>query len=249
MAWSDWAGIATTGVLGAAGLYFANSVQRRTRADLDRAVAEKRFAAYGAMWAKLEVASPMSEVVADGDAEPIDRQALFDDLTRWYYENGNGMLLSRNTRNIYLAAKENLVCKPKDFRPAKDHDIVKGNDKARDGLIRRQLSLLRTSMRGDIAIYTTPWGSALTDDDIAFLGACGVDVTCPPWRAALPGQRTREEESRLRELEAHPPPWLEDSLGRFDRKAKPRAVETWRRLALAGDAVERRRNAERPPSA
>src|SRR4051794_12785814 len=105
MAWSDWAGVATTGVLGAAGLYFANSFRRRTRADLEHAVAEKRFAAYGAMWTELEAASPMREPGA-----VLDKRKLFGALTRWYYDGGNGMLLSPDARRIYLAAKENLRC-------------------------------------------------------------------------------------------------------------------------------------------
>jgi hypothetical protein len=46
----------------------------------------------------------------------------------------------------------------------------------------RQFSLLRTAMRADIALYTTPWGSPLTEDDVAFLLACGVDVGREPWR-------------------------------------------------------------------
>src|SRR5215216_5589447 len=62
MAWSDWATVAVTGGLGLAGLYFANSVKRRARQDLDREVAEKRFAAYGAMWTHMMQASPMSAV-------------------------------------------------------------------------------------------------------------------------------------------------------------------------------------------
>jgi hypothetical protein len=45
MAWSDWATVAVTGGLGLAGLDFADSVKRRARQDLDREVAERRFAA------------------------------------------------------------------------------------------------------------------------------------------------------------------------------------------------------------
>ena len=36
MAWSDWATVVVTGGLGLAGLYFANSVKRRAREDLDQ---------------------------------------------------------------------------------------------------------------------------------------------------------------------------------------------------------------------
>jgi hypothetical protein len=117
----------------------------------------------------------------------IDRRQLFDDLTNWYYRDGNGLLLSQDARNIYLTAKANLVCAPDKFLPAKARVEVAKDDSERDRLIVRQLSLLRTAMRGDIAIYTTPWGSALTDEDISFLDACGVDVSRDPWRDHCPG--------------------------------------------------------------
>ena len=62
MAWSDWASVVVTGGLGLAGLYFANSLKRRARQDLDREVAEKRFAAYGSMWTHMIKASPMNAI-------------------------------------------------------------------------------------------------------------------------------------------------------------------------------------------
>jgi hypothetical protein len=62
MALSDWASVAVTGGLGLAGLYFANSLKRRARQDLDREVAEKRFVAYGSMWTYMIQASPMNAV-------------------------------------------------------------------------------------------------------------------------------------------------------------------------------------------
>jgi hypothetical protein len=48
-----------------------------------------------------------------------------------------------------------------------------------------QLSLLRTSMRADIRIFTEPYDEDLSDDDIAFLRACNVDLGRPPWRDAI----------------------------------------------------------------
>ena len=209
MAWSDWATVVVTGGLGLAGLYFANSVKRRARQDLDREVAEKRFAAYGAMWTHMMQASPMSavELAAPSrsdeqhDARPLDRDQLFKDLTDWYYRDGNGMLLSRDARNIYLTAKANLVCAPDKFLPAKARAAVASDDAERDRLTVRQLSLLRTAMRGDLAIFTTPWGSALTDEDVLFLCACGVDVSRDPWRGSLPRQLSSQEQLDLERLE------------------------------------------------
>ena len=255
MAWSDWATVVVTGGLGLAGLYFANSVKRRARQDLDREVAEKRFAAYGAMWTHMMRASPMSAVelaqpsrtgsVADAgdeqhDAGTLDRDQLFKDLTDWYYRDGNGMLLSRDARNIYLTAKANLVCAPDKFLPAKARAAVASDDAERDRLTIRQLSLLRTAMRGDIAIFTTPWGSALTEEDVLFLCACGVDVSRDPWRGSLPRQLSSQQRLDLERLEQDPPDWLIDSIGAPPADDDPRRVETWRRLALTVHEIRRR---------
>jgi hypothetical protein len=255
MAWSDWASVAVTGGLGLAGLYFANSLKRRARQDLDREVAEKRFVAYGSMWTHMMQASPMNAVelaeashtgsLADpGDAQDdgrtINRDQLFADLTGWYYRDGNGMLLSRDARNIYLTAKANLVCAPEKFLPASARAAVAKDDTERDRLIVRQLSLLRTAMRGDIAIYTTPWGSALTDEDISFLCACGVDVGRDPWRGSLPRQLSERERRDLESLEQDPPAWLIDSIGARPADDGSQRIENWRRLALTVYDIRRR---------
>jgi hypothetical protein len=255
MAWSDWASVAVTGGLGLAGLYFANSLKRRARQDLDREVAAKRFVAYGSMWTHMMQASPMNAVelaeefhtgsLADaGDAQDegrmIDRGKLFDDLTDWYYRDGNGMLLSQDARNIYLTAKANLVCAPDKFLPARARAAVAKDDTERDRLIVRQLSLLRTAMRGDIAIYTEPWGSALTDEDVSFLYACGVNVSRDPWRRSLPRQLSKQQRLDLKSLEQNPPAWLIDSIGAPPTDDGSPRIENWRRLALTANDIRRR---------
>ena len=264
MAWSDWASVVVTGGLGLAGLYFANSLKRRARQDLDREVAEKRFAAYGSMWTHMIKASPMNAIElaeashtgsladagnAQDDGRMIDRGQLFDDLTDWYYKDGNGMLLSQDTRNIYLAAKANLVCAPDKFLPARARAAVAKGDSERDRLIVRQLSLLRTAMRGDIAIYTAPWGSALTDEDLSFLYACGVDVSRNPWRGSLPRQLSKQQRLDLKKLEEDPPAWLIDSIGAPPIDDGSGRIENWRRLALTAYDIRRRLDGtQRQPS-
>ena len=179
----------------------------------------------------------------------IDRGQLFDDLTGWYYKDGNGMLLSQDTRNIYLAAKANLVCAPDKFLPARARAAVAKGDSERDRLIVRQLSLLRTAMRGDIAIYTAPWGSALTDEDLSFLYACGVDVSRNPWRGSLPRQLSKQQRLDLKKLEEDPPAWLIDSIGAPPIDDDSGRIQNWRRLALTAYDIRRRLDAtQRQPS-
>jgi hypothetical protein len=180
---AEWLGIVVTAVLGIAALYYGQSLRRRMRAELEAKVAEKRFAAYAALWAKTKRASPMR----DTPLSPEDRSQLFNDLTDWYYDSGHGMLLSEQTRNIYLKAKKNLTCPVEDLEPTSLAErVALGDDADRSSATIDQLSLLRTSMRSDVQIYTQPYDEELSPEDIAFLEACKVDVDQPPWRDAIP---------------------------------------------------------------
>ena len=47
--------------------------------------------------------------------EPFDgaaRSDLYDKLTEWYFNEGNGLVLGEDTRAIYLTAKQELICEP-----------------------------------------------------------------------------------------------------------------------------------------
>ncbi len=90
---TEWIGIAVTAVLTLAGLYFGNSLRIKTRTDVEANVAEKRFAAYAALWAQTKTASPMRGV----PLTRAERSQLYDQLTDWYYDGGNGMLLTEET--------------------------------------------------------------------------------------------------------------------------------------------------------
>jgi hypothetical protein len=174
-------GIAITAVLSAAALYFGNNLRRRSRAEVDANVAEKRLPAYAALWESTKVASPMR----DSPLTAGERSQLFDDLTDWYYDDGHGMLLTETTRNIYLKAKANLTCAPEKLVPDSLRDRVAADgDEARGWASIDQLSLLRTSMRADVEIFTEPYDEELSADDRAFLEACKVDLGHAPWRDA-----------------------------------------------------------------
>jgi hypothetical protein len=114
---AEWVGIVITAVgvvITAAAVYYGNNLRRRTRAEIEARVAEKRLPAYAALWEKTKVASPMRDSPLTLD----ERSDLFRDLTDWYYDDGNGMLLTEATRNIYLKAKANLTCPVEELVPA-----------------------------------------------------------------------------------------------------------------------------------
>ena len=187
---AEWVNIRSDGRLGGhrhnrrsdAALYFGNSLRRKTRAEVEANVAEKRFSAYAALWAKTKNASPMRSAPLTA----AERSLLYDGLTDWYYEGGNGMLLTEQTRNIYLLAKRNLTCANTDLVPELlVEQVARGGDAVRGQASIDQLSLLRTSMRADLWIFTEPYDQALSDEDISFLTASKVDLHDDPWRDAI----------------------------------------------------------------
>ncbi len=187
---SDWLGIAVTFVLGIVGLYLVHSLRQQIRAK----VADKRFDAYAALWSNLKSASPFRALAGAGPLSTEERTTLFNLLTDWYYDDGKGMLLAHDTRNIYLQAKENLLCAPSDLKPASLAQRVLASadpEEARSAASIRQLSLLRTSMRGDIKLYASPYGEPLSENDEAFLRACTVNPNRAPWRSMRWRRRLR----------------------------------------------------------
>jgi hypothetical protein len=172
---------------GIIGLYFAHSLGRHVALK----ISEKRLQAYSRLWAVTRDASPTR--LKDGGEGPLnsqERKALHESMQNWYYECGNGMLLAKGTRTMFLKVKDNLVLPAKDLEPesfsvkvqkAKENEV---NDvRGRQSI--RQLSLLRTRMKSDFRIFGIPYGGELTPSDKEFLKHCGQKLWKKPWRRIL----------------------------------------------------------------
>ena len=173
---SDWATVAVTAFVGVAGVVVAVNIRK----DLKLKVAERRLTSYERLWALMRTVSPYNE--------PLDahgRQDLHDRLTDWYYSEGDGMLLEDSTKRVYLAAKDNLVRPLEQIVPKQASDRIAREsaelEVKRSQLSQRQLSLLRTQMKSDLAVYGLPYREGLDAEDRAFLSDCGVDPTRRPW--------------------------------------------------------------------
>lgn len=177
--------LAITLILGVIGFYLAHSYRRK----IALSVAEKRLAAYSALWGRMNIASPVR--LSEWRDEPLtrdEREKLFKDFTAWYYENGNGMLLGDSTRNIYLRVKDNLVCPIDYFEPETLRARLKSmsqeeQEKERGRLSIRQLSLLRSRMKTDLEVYGSPYHNKLDDNAKALLIRCGEDLSSKVWKA------------------------------------------------------------------
>lgn len=194
-----WADVILTAILTVAGLWLARSYGRQIRVSL----ANRRLDAYAALWERTGLAAPvrLDQKIADLEDRPWslflsipDRRRLYAELTAWYYSDGNGMLLSKQSRSIYLAAKNNLICPDRELDPKElrgHFECGRGSNWAltreeRGCLSIRQLSLLRAQMKADLAIHGVPFISSLQMHELAFLIGLDVNVLKRPWRYALP---------------------------------------------------------------
>ncbi|MGE5763300.1 MAG: hypothetical protein ACM3ZF_05320 [Mycobacterium leprae] len=175
-------------ILGIAGFVIARNINR----DVRLRMAERRLTAYERLWALMRPASRFSS--------PLDeagRRCLHEKFTDWYYANGDGMLLERTSRTVYLEVKDNLVRPLQDITPQRSRDRLQAMppacvDRERGKLSQRQLSLLRTQLKSDLriyarqsdlAVYGTPYAPHGSEDS-TFLEYCGVNVKRRPWSKA-----------------------------------------------------------------
>lgn len=166
----------TAAVTGAVG-YLAYSLNRRISFE----ITQRRIDAYASLWERMEVATPVRTKMVDQPLQCHEMVALFNVMTSWYYEQGNGMLLTNSTRNMYLAVKHNLICcsryiEPEELRCVYDDNLVK-----RGRLSIRQLSLLRTRMKADLQVFGTPFYGKLDLYDAKFLSGCKESLYKRPW--------------------------------------------------------------------
>jgi hypothetical protein len=196
---SDWVQIAVTALLGFVTAYIAVSIRQKRRQEIAVNVASQRLSAYGALWSTIPLSPELRELKEMPALTKADLGSLFDQLTEWYYKDGNGMLLGVETRSIYLTVKTNLICAPDSFVPKSVANELRDSAAARSKHVIRQLSLLRSAMRADLEVYGKPWGKPLGNHDREFLYACRV----PGWRV----QRTFAERRR----------WLADKVRRRTR--------------------------------
>lgn len=211
---SDWAQVVVTALLGLVTAYIGLSIRQKRRQEIAVNVADHRLDAYGALWSKIPLSPELRDLTGAPPLSPTELRSLFDQLTTWYYDNGHGMLLSVDTRSIYLTVKTNLICEPDRFVPVSLTDDVRVSDDARSEHVTRQLSLLRSAMRADLEVYGKPWGKPLDDLDREFLYACrvaGWRVQRTPeerWRSLIDTlrRRTRPELYRRRDLPDERPP-------------------------------------------
>lgn len=182
---------AATLVVTAAGLWFAYSYSRQMSLKLS----ETRLEAYSRLWEISGVAAPtrLDGWGDDGYLLLEERRALWSAMTDWYYADGGGMLLTSTTKDVYLKVKHNLICESSDLQPKGLADRINEellptgrmlDDMVRGTLAIRLISLLRTQLKSDLAIYGATYSGKLSDYERFFLIQSGVDLRSKAWARA-----------------------------------------------------------------
>jgi hypothetical protein len=175
--------LAITSAITLVGLYLAHSLIRQQRVR----VAEERVACYRELWELMAVARPDRLLAADGAGPMTVEEAgtMYDRFSAWYFDRGRGMMLTAPTLAMYVVAKRRLAASLAAARAGEA-------DWTKDSLSRmRELSLLRTQMKSDVAIYGRFYRGYLGACDHEFLRACGLNPSRwarPWWQRLMPMQ-------------------------------------------------------------
>jgi hypothetical protein len=175
-----------TSAITLAGLYLAHSLMRQQQVR----VAQERLACYRDLWARMAVSRPDRLLAADG-AGPMtldEARSMYDAFSTWYFDCSGGMMLTAPTLAMYLVAKRRLAASLSAARA----DEGSWNTESLSRM--RELSLLRTQMKSDVAIYGRFYPGSLSASDEEFLRACGFNPSrwaCPWWHRLVPMQLAR----------------------------------------------------------
>ncbi|WP_051173776.1 hypothetical protein [Amycolatopsis orientalis] len=177
---TTWVQAAGTVLLGLVGLWFAHNYRRQIRLKL----AERQVEAYVRLWALTAPAAPFRAT----PLEPAELTKLHDDMSKWYFDDGDGILTSSAARDLFVGVHSNLICPFGEMKPAvlaaQLAALPPADAERRRGCaIIRQISLLRTQLKKDLAMhFGVSYYTDLQPDDRAFLVSCGLSPRRRPWR-------------------------------------------------------------------
>jgi len=178
---AGWAQVVSTVFVGLAGLWLAQSYRRQVRLKL----AERQVDAYTRLWTLTAPASPERTC----PLSPDDLRTLREGMSRWYFVDGDGIFASAATRDLYVAVRSNLTCPIAELRPpvlARELACLPPDEaeRRRGCAVIRQMSLLRTQLKTDLALhFGFRYYSRLRPDDVALLRSCGLAPWRGPWRS------------------------------------------------------------------
>lgn len=169
---ADWAEATATLILGVIGLRVANNFRRQARTALTVRTAE----AHAQLWAITAHCPPTLGKPPSSDV----RTLMAKEMSDWYFASGNGMYLSTKSRKLFFAilgtlGAEGIGIQPECARVRLDTLPAAEREGAVACLARREISLLRTQLKTDLAVYheRSTFGH-LRSEELALLKECGI---------------------------------------------------------------------------
>jgi hypothetical protein len=113
---------------------------------------------------------------------------MHDDMSRWYFEEGNRIFLSTAARDLLVAVQSNLTCPIDRLMPVTAAaDLARltetDADRRRGCLSIRHASLLRHQLKTDLRLHLgLTYHTGLSAADRDFLHSCGLSSWRRPWR-------------------------------------------------------------------
>lgn len=147
---TEWTQAVSTVVLGVIGLWIANNYRRQVRASLSLRVSE----AFSRLW---EI-SGETRFIKYWAIDEVARKTVAAEMRDWYFKHGDGMYLTAVSRSMFFDIAETLEGNPENMHPESvRRQFEKLSQPDREKYLacvcRRQLSLLRTQLKNDLAVY------------------------------------------------------------------------------------------------
>lgn len=187
----------------AIGVWLAHNYRRQMSLNL----AATRLGAYAKLWeiTGFAASTRLDAQGKDGQLTLDERETLWLAMTDWYYRDGNGMLLAQASKALYLNTKRNLLCSTGQLEPRELAEYFQEDeyfkekpelaDEIRGVLSIRQISLLRTQLKSDLAIYGQTYSDRLASHEVIFLKGSKVKMRARAWRRVRKGKRMTVSES------------------------------------------------------
>ena len=187
---SDWTQAVATVILGIVALVIANNYRRQIRASLVLRTAD----AFSRLW---ELTNVRYGSLMDGATRVETAKKLRD----WYFGHGDGLYLTAATRKLFFCVIADLEGDLPNIYPHKTRQRLVGmsesdRNKHLGCISPRHMSLLRTQLKSDLAVYKEGMTfQYLRDDERELLEACSIR----PSRSRT--LRRKATSSRLREAD------------------------------------------------
>jgi hypothetical protein len=158
-------------VLGVIGLRLAHNYRRQIRAALVLRTAE----AFARLWAL----TGNGQLAVDGYMDELARKSTAAGMRNWYFEAGDGLYLSAANRTLFFKVLEGLEdsgsINPRSNKERLARLTAIDRDRSLGCICWRQLSLLRTQLKSDLAVYDEETSFALLRaDEKELLGECAI---------------------------------------------------------------------------